>query len=96
MLLLATLLGPAKPPVASEEDVASAPGIYRVDAATGTIISVSPDDQPQRIDIPAGARCLVCLSDYEAEEDVRKLNKCGHFFHRECIDHVRDTRIKPF
>ena len=91
MLLLATLLGPAKPPVASEEDVASAPGIYRVDTATGTLYSASADGQPERLDIPFGDRCLVCLSDYEADEEVRRLNKCGHFFHRECIDEVRDT-----
>jgi len=31
-------------------------------------------------------RCLVCLSDYEAQEEARKLVNCGHLFHKDCID----------
>ena len=33
-------------------------------------------------------RCLVCLCEFEAKESARKLVKCGHLFHRECIDQV--------
>lgn len=87
MLLLSTLLGPAKPPVASEEDVASAPGIFRIrmqddalvaDAVGGTeIVAISGD-----------TRCLVCLCDFEVNEEARRLIKCGHLFHRPCIDQV--------
>ncbi|OIW04230.1 hypothetical protein TanjilG_00790 [Lupinus angustifolius] len=30
--------------------------------------------------------CSICLQDYEDGELVRKLPKCGHLFHLECID----------
>lgn len=36
-----------------------------------------------------GERCLVCLCDYEVGEEIRRLAKCKHLFHRECIDQVR-------
>ncbi|KAI9710340.1 MAG: hypothetical protein M1820_002835 [Bogoriella megaspora] len=31
-------------------------------------------------------RCLVCLCDFEEKEITRKLVKCGHLYHQECID----------
>ncbi|KAL8720771.1 MAG: hypothetical protein Q9225_002404 [Loekoesia sp. 1 TL-2023] len=88
MLLLSSLLGPARPPVASREDVASAPGVYRIRKSAGTLIAAALQDT-DHISIAAGERCLVCLCEYEADEEVRQLNKCKHFFHRECIDQVR-------
>lgn len=30
--------------------------------------------------------CSVCLSGFSEGEDVRKLPKCKHLFHSECID----------
>lgn len=30
--------------------------------------------------------CAVCLSDFDEEENVRLLPKCGHVFHQDCID----------
>jgi hypothetical protein len=30
--------------------------------------------------------CAVCLSDFEDEDNVRLLPKCGHIFHPDCID----------
>ncbi|EYU19850.1 hypothetical protein ABFS82_06G082100 [Erythranthe guttata] len=30
--------------------------------------------------------CSICLADYEAEDFVRLLPSCGHFFHVKCID----------
>lgn len=30
--------------------------------------------------------CSICLSQVEDEDEVRKLPKCGHAFHRACID----------
>ncbi|KAK9458741.1 uncharacterized protein V1516DRAFT_629971 [Lipomyces oligophaga] len=68
MLLLSSFIGPAKPPVATREDVDGSGGIF----AAG-------EEQ-------LGERCLVCLSDYEREEECRKLRDCGHVFHRSCID----------
>ncbi|KAL8965273.1 MAG: hypothetical protein Q9197_006591 [Variospora fuerteventurae] len=85
MLLLSSLLGPARPPVASREDVASAPGVFRVRKSAGTLIAAALQGT-QHLSITVGERCLVCLCDYEVEEEVRELNKCKHLFHKECID----------
>ncbi|RMZ80140.1 hypothetical protein DV737_g3049, partial [Chaetothyriales sp. CBS 132003] len=41
---------------------------------------------PVKPPVAAGERCLICLCDYAAAEEVRQLGKCHHVFHRECID----------
>ncbi|KAG7005587.1 hypothetical protein G7Y79_00019g047670 [Physcia stellaris] len=85
MLLLSSLLGPAKPPVASREDVASAPGVYVVlKSAAGLTASAVRGNS--NLHLASGERCLVCLSDYESDEEIRQLSKCSHVFHRQCID----------
>lgn len=122
MMLLSALLGPAKAPVATEEDVQNAGGIYDIvavadaptpeaegvsgDAAkTAELVAIAttptvdaskadstetvpPDSAPlpERIYLEPGQRCLVCISEFEAAEVGRKLAKCNHFFHQECID----------
>nr|OQO32050.1 hypothetical protein B0A51_00588 [Rachicladosporium sp. CCFEE 5018] len=98
MMLLSALLGPAKAPVASEEDVQSAGGVYDIivveqeeDAAkTAELVAVATTalgaDEPERVVLEQGQRCLVCLSDFEVKEIARRLAKCGHLYHRECID----------
>jgi hypothetical protein len=89
MQLLSNLLGPVKPPVATQDDVASAGGVYVLVEEAGSLIGQpSADDEGPAIAILAGDRCLVCLGEYEAKEDVRQLNKCHHVYHRECIDEV--------
>jgi hypothetical protein len=108
MMLLSTLLGPAKAPVATEDDVQNAGGIYELvvaepveDSATTTADPASSDrlmaivtaetkgeNDPDRVYLEAGHRCLVCLCDFEIKETARRLAKCGHLFHKECIDHV--------
>ena len=90
MLLLSSLLGPAKPPVASREDVASAPGVYVIQKLAGSLIARAPNGS-ECLQISSGERCLVCLCDYEPEEEVRQLSRCSHFFHRQCIDEVRQS-----
>ncbi|KAH7121192.1 hypothetical protein B0J11DRAFT_438567 [Dendryphion nanum] len=85
MMLLSTLLGPAKPPVASEEDVASAPGLFAIESEVGVLVAQSLDGA-ERFQLASDQRCLVCLCDFEATEEARKLVNCGHFFHKECID----------
>lgn len=87
MLLLSSLLGPAKPPVASREDVASAPGVYVILKSAGGFVA-SAIEGGDRLQLAAGERCLVCLCDYEPEEEIRQLSKCNHVFHRQCIDEV--------
>uniref|UniRef100_A0A060T408 ARAD1C44638p n=1 Tax=Blastobotrys adeninivorans TaxID=409370 RepID=A0A060T408_BLAAD len=73
MLVLETFLGQAKPPVATKDDV----------EASGGIITVGSDLEDT---FSLGERCLVCLSAYEPGEECRKLNLCGHVFHKDCID----------
>lgn len=86
-MLLSALLGPAKPPVASREDVASAQGIYLVQRSIDMLLAYATQGIGH-IQIAPGERCLVCLCDYEPDEELRKLAKCSHLFHRECIDEV--------
>ncbi|KAE8845118.1 hypothetical protein PTNB85_03383 [Pyrenophora teres f. teres] len=85
MMLLSSILGPAKPPVASEEDVASAPGLYRIRGTDSALVAEAVDGD-ETVDLVADARCLVCLCDFEADEEARKLVKCEHMFHKICID----------
>lgn len=113
MMLLSTLLGPAKAPVATEDDVQNAGGLYELvvaepaeDNGTATITSATADrlmavvtaetkgeNDPDRVYLEVGHRCLVCLCDFEIKETARRLAKCGHLFHKECIDHVSCTNI---
>ncbi|KAL8674226.1 MAG: hypothetical protein Q9168_001394 [Polycauliona sp. 1 TL-2023] len=88
MLLLSSLLGPARPPVASREDVASAPGLYQIRQKAGTLVAAALNGGIDHICLVPGERCLVCLCDYEVGEEIRRLTKCNHVFHRECIDQV--------
>lgn len=87
MQMLSTLLGPAKPPVANPEDVDLAGGLYRLVLSDGELTAepVVATDTPMTFSF--GERCLVCLCDYEASEQVRQLS-CRHVYHRECIDEV--------
>lgn len=34
----------------------------------------------------SSCRCIVCLSEYHADDTLRILPFCGHFFHSSCID----------
>ncbi|KAL8775361.1 MAG: hypothetical protein Q9209_000369 [Squamulea sp. 1 TL-2023] len=86
MLLLSSLLGPARPPVASREDVASAPGLYQIRQKARSLVAAALHGGIDHISLAPGERCLVCLCDYETGEEIRRLTKCNHLFHRECID----------
>lgn len=90
MLLLSSLLGPAKPPVATEEDVAAAAGLYKICMRAGNLVAET-EGGAEFIALPADAQCLVCLSDFEIDEEARRLIKCGHLFHRPCIDQVSSS-----
>ncbi|KAF1830035.1 hypothetical protein BDW02DRAFT_508534 [Decorospora gaudefroyi] len=85
MMLLSSILGPVKPPVASEEDVASAPGLFRIRDTTGALVAEAVEGG-ETVELVGGTRCLVCLCDFEVSEEVRKLVKCEHMFHKICID----------
>ncbi|KAL1605952.1 hypothetical protein SLS59_003075 [Nothophoma quercina] len=85
MMLLSSILGPAKAPVASEGDVAAAPGLFRIVRSVSGLVAEEVEGD-ETIELAGDARCLVCLCDFEAEEEARKLVKCEHLFHKVCID----------
>ncbi|EMR09777.1 hypothetical protein PNEG_01961 [Pneumocystis murina B123] len=74
MLLLSSLIGPAKSPVATKDEIESAGGLH--------VLSVNSSSA----DIYLEERCVICLNNYEIGEECRQLNKCKHFFHKACID----------
>lgn len=87
MLLLSTLLGPGKPTVANAQDVASSGGLYAVKLCEGDTVACEVDGKDQ-IKIPSTEQCQVCISSYQEGEEARRLVKCKHLFHRDCIDQV--------
>lgn len=96
MQMLSTLLGPAKPPVATQEDIHAAGGVYRL-ARHGDLLVARPvhnTDSTGVIAINKDDRCLICLCDYEIAEEMRQLSACQHGFHRECIDEVSDCLVQ--
>ena len=90
MMLLSSLLGPAKPPVATATDVNEAGGLYSIDTqlANPSLLVAVAENGEDRLTLTEEQRCLVCLCDFEKQEQARRLAKCGHLFHRECIDEV--------
>jgi len=95
MQMLSTLLGPVKPPVATQEDVNSAGGIYRLVVRGDHLVAVSTEsDSMPFVTVARSDRCLVCLCEYEADDEVRQLDKCTHMYHRECIDEVSSTPLE--
>ncbi|KAF9694291.1 hypothetical protein EKO04_007837 [Ascochyta lentis] len=85
MMLLSSILGPAKAPVASEGDVAAAPGLFRIVRNLSGLVAEEVEGD-ESMELARDARCLVCLCDFEANEEARKLVKCEHLFHKICID----------
>lgn len=76
LLDLEALMGQVKPPVATEEEIESAGGIFKVGqlGEDGCIVT------------EVEGRCLICLSDFEQGEECRQLQLCSHSFHKLCID----------
>jgi hypothetical protein len=92
MMLLSSILGPAKAPVASEGDVAAAPGLFKIVRNVTGLVAEEVHGE-ESIPLAGDARCLVCLCDFEAEEEARKLVKCEHLFHKICIDQVSQITV---
>jgi hypothetical protein len=89
MMLLSSLMGPARPPVATVDDIARAQGVYRLAAKADSTVLVAGSMEEAGFELDVAEQCRVCLYDYEAEQEVRQLHDCGHYFHLECIDQVR-------
>ncbi|KAH9953134.1 hypothetical protein BC827DRAFT_1273804 [Russula dissimulans] len=81
---LAELLGQAKPQTASKEDIDNS-GLELIRVGMLPEYEKSGRVAPMCVD-----RCLICLEDYNPEEDLRLLS-CRHVFHKECVDRWLET-----
>jgi hypothetical protein len=91
---LAELLGPAQPRNAQADDVdkqfpkMTYSDMMRSDAIAALVpppfLPPSNDGSPAR-PTNVDQQCRICLTPYDMDEVVRKLN-CGHYYHQECID----------
>nr|XP_019011765.1 uncharacterized protein I206_03871 [Kwoniella pini CBS 10737]OCF50546.1 hypothetical protein I206_03871 [Kwoniella pini CBS 10737] len=79
MNLISELMGPAKPPTVDNEEIQKS-GLKVVKGDQMAQLT----EKGELLDICAD-RCLICLSDYEPEEECRILN-CKHGYHKECVD----------
>ncbi|THH28025.1 hypothetical protein EUX98_g6165 [Antrodiella citrinella] len=76
---LADLLGQVKPPVATRDDIEKS-GLEIVKAS-----EMKHHEEEGRIASNCMERCLICLDDYEPEQNVRVMT-CRHAFHKDCVD----------
>lgn len=65
------------------EDVSIAPSISTLREATTIFISRNNDNN-----------CTICLQSIQDNEICRKINKCRHFFHSDCIEKWFEKNIK--
>ncbi|ORX38246.1 hypothetical protein BD324DRAFT_607803 [Kockovaella imperatae] len=79
MTLIGELLGNVKPPVATREEIESA-GLRIVKGSEMVSLGEKGEILHNCLE-----RCLICLSDYEPEDDCRIL-KCRHAYHKPCVD----------
>ena len=93
---LAALIGQVKPPTATPEDIEKSglqiikPTDIPLYSAEGMVASncvdrVSLISPPFSLTLNPPHQCLICLDDYEPEEDLRVMS-CKHFFHQNCVD----------
>ncbi|KAF8321994.1 uncharacterized protein EI90DRAFT_2489705 [Cantharellus anzutake] len=76
---LAEFLGQVKPPVATREDIEKA-GLEVIKKQQLAEYLKGDKIAPNTSD-----RCLICLSEYEDDEEVRIMS-CKHGFHKDCVD----------
>ncbi|KAH9891952.1 hypothetical protein C8Q73DRAFT_701740 [Cubamyces lactineus] len=76
---LAELLGQVKPQVATWED------IEKSDLQTVKFSQLEKYEREGRVASNCVDRCLICLDDYQPEDDVRLMH-CRHAFHKDCVD----------
>ncbi|CDO74569.1 hypothetical protein BN946_scf184771.g5 [Trametes cinnabarina] len=76
---LAELLGQVKPQVASWED------IEKSDLQIVKFSELEQYERDGKVASNCTERCLICLDDYQTDDDVR-LMRCRHAFHKDCVD----------
>ena len=86
---LQNLIGVVKPRVADQDDIANAGGVYTITAAPtdGGMLVATSAETGEQLGVPVSDACIVCLDPYVAEQQIRRLAKCQHVFHRDCVDH---------
>jgi hypothetical protein len=101
---LAELLGHVKPQTATREDIDNSglevirPSVLTEYEKVGRIAPMCVDrvsfyflSPCVKIRLFDGVfQCLICLEDYNPEEDLRLLT-CRHVFHKECVDRWLET-----
>jgi len=81
---LAALLGQVKPPVATPEEIEKS-GLHTIKPA-----DIEQWNAEGRVASNCIDRCLICLDDYDPEDDLRVMS-CKHFFHQTCVDRWLQT-----
>ncbi|KAI0366945.1 hypothetical protein BV20DRAFT_971251 [Pilatotrama ljubarskyi] len=76
---LAELLGQVKPQVATRED------IEKSDLKTVKFNELEQYEREGKVASSCVERCLICLDDYQPDDDVRLMH-CRHAFHKDCVD----------
>ncbi|CAE6440595.1 unnamed protein product [Rhizoctonia solani] len=82
--MLNEFLGQVKSPTASKDDIAKA-GLRVVKGAEIKELAKTGSVTENCIE-----RCLICLDDYDNDEDLRIMN-CKHMFHKGCVDRWMET-----
>ncbi|QRV92604.1 Zinc finger RING-type protein [Ceratobasidium sp. AG-Ba] len=82
--MLNEFLGQVKPPTASREDIAKA-GLRVIKGH-----QVEEFAKDGGVTENCTERCLICLDDYEEEQDLRIMS-CKHMFHKDCVDRWMET-----
>ncbi|KAL0960902.1 hypothetical protein HGRIS_005911 [Hohenbuehelia grisea] len=84
LLELAELLGQVKPPTVSKEEIEKS-GLQIIKPA-----QLEQCEKDGVISSNCIDRCLICLDDYAAEDDIRVM-ACKHGFHKDCVDRWLQT-----
>lgn len=84
LLELAELLGQVKPPTVSKEDIEKS-GLEVIKPS-----QVEQYEKENKIASNCTERCLICLDDYQPEDEIR-LMTCRHGFHKGCVDKWLET-----
>lgn len=90
-------MGQVKPPVATREDIDNS-GLQIIKSsdlprleeegrvASNCVERVSHPGEPRDyLMLTPRFQCLICLEDYEADDDLR-LMSCKHAYHKDCVD----------
>ncbi|KAJ3544321.1 hypothetical protein NMY22_g2822 [Coprinellus aureogranulatus] len=84
LLELAEMLGHHKPPTVTKEEIEKS-GLETIKPSQLAVY-----EEQGKIASNCTERCLICLDDYEPEDDVRVM-KCRHAFHQSCVDRWLQT-----